>query len=633
MKKLRELDLQECPLTDDAVGTIASIRSLRRLWLWETAITGDGVRQLKESLPKCQIEWRETRRKPLTRSNRDEVTVEWGMPVQGVQCRLRPEKVTWPLWDASDLTAAPKFEVDIRRAEQPFGYGRLQGDGVHIEWDGKWHKWQKAISPGKDLSIGPRTVLPPLRFSLGKGGVIGEPPFSAAGRVRGIQSTVGKHTVRIAVQLVDGRDLADGPPDISVVSNPVEIEIVAGKPGNAAFGPVTERVVTEQPSKAATYLDLDTGKYATPGPGAVLAHIDWLREHGVDLCLSGAENERTLRTAVDMVIVEYTKDPWHESAGWTPEQARRSVVGNLAERKPSSGHVIIAGFTYAFRTREGSIGIMQLIPPPKDKSEVTVRYKLLKASTAKGEIAPDEPPGGDEQSARAHRADGVVLPVTGVVASLREVKQIPASSDWPHPALRLTVDARNDGEYSLGLPENGLTWQIEIDGRWYEHVPRPGKAASHSGKVLNLNSGRKQENLAVNLTDQWWCMPKGKEVEYAQRYLGVHHIVDSRKDDGRYDGLLKLTPGKHRVRVALICDSWSANQDIGSVPSVIRAVTNTVEVEIVAEESGSDRAEAVGALMTLTLHRPRETPGVNRGNTESRAQTEEFDRARHTTTS
>ena len=59
--------------------------------------------------------------------------------------------------------------------------------------------------------------------------MIGE-PGKAAQNVWGIKPTVGEHTVRIAIQLVDGRDLADGPPGISVVSNPVKIQIVPNTP-------------------------------------------------------------------------------------------------------------------------------------------------------------------------------------------------------------------------------------------------------------------------------------------------------------------------------------------------------------------------------------------------------------------
>lgn len=163
------------------------------------------------------------------------------------------------------------------------------------------------------------------------------------------------------------------------VSNPVES--IQGKPGTAVFGPVIERVVTEQASKATTYLDLDTGKHMAPDPDAITVPIAWLRRHGVDLDTSGLESERTLRTAVDMVISQYTKDAWNESAGWTPEQAREFIVGNLARHKPSPANVLGTPGTYAFRTREGGIGIMQLLPPLKGEPEVTVRYKLLKEAS------------------------------------------------------------------------------------------------------------------------------------------------------------------------------------------------------------------------------------------------------------
>ena len=174
----------------------------------------------------------------------------------------------------------------------------------------------------------------------------------------------------------------------------------------------------------------DTGKHVAPQSDAITVPIDWLRKHGVDLDTGGLESERTLRTAVDMVISQYTKDAWRESTRWTPEQAREFIAGNLVRHKSSPGRVIGSPGTYAFRTREGSVGIMQLLPPPEDKPEATVRYKLLKASTAESESATNEPP-DDEQSAKAHRVDEVVLPVTGVVARLKDVKQIPASSDWP----------------------------------------------------------------------------------------------------------------------------------------------------------------------------------------------------------
>ncbi len=647
----------------------------------------------------------------------------WGEYKDGIRCRLNVDKTRL------ELGELPILLVDLQNKGQRTIEQLWHALSFTLQIDGKWTgEFSPYHQSGPVAFFGPgqEWINVPLVLQ-GNNYHMAATSSAPAGPAAFSQLLgPGRHTIRVNI---------DG-----VVSNPVTIEVVPEEPAGAAFGPVIERVVTEQPSKATTYLDLDTSKYAIPEPGNISAPIGWLRDRGVDLCLSGMESERTLRTAVDMVIVAYTKEPWRESAGWTPEQAREFVAGNLARHKPSSAQVINAPGTYAFRTREGNFGIMQLLPPPEDKPEVTVRYKLLKADVAEADAtawgpadrgvqvrlcdkplpfregeAPvfradvrnqgnrdlhmwtipvngweievdgrwyrlsmrntllpqvlsagselenlelkfetrwrDQPvwlraddkktplqwsPGkhtvrlavgaydpknrdapsiraetnpfaieiAAEQKAEAYRTDDVVLPVPGVAANLKDVRQIPASADWPHPALRLRVDARNDGQYALGLPENGLTWQIEVDGRWYEHVPGTEKtdagtveSPSHGGKVLNLNPGRKQENLTVNLAAGWWCIPRGKEVEYAQRNLDVHVVVDPHEDGGHYDGPLNLTPGTHRVRVAPICDPWNANQDIGTVPSVVRVVSNVVEVTVVRDEPAEVDVTAWGSAV------------------------------------
>ena len=164
-----------------------------------------------------------------------------------------------------------------------------------------------------------------------------------------------------------------------IASEPREnqVDIAAEELGSGVFGPVMERVVTEQPSKSTTYLDLDTGKYADPEPDTIVASTGWLRAHGVDLHLSGYESERTLRTTADMALRKLRDSAFRESSHWTVGEAQ-AVLRNL--EGPTSARVIGTPCVFAFRTREGSVGIMQLLPPPEDKPEVTVRYKLLKKS-------------------------------------------------------------------------------------------------------------------------------------------------------------------------------------------------------------------------------------------------------------
>ncbi len=158
--------------------------------------------------------------------------------------------------------------------------------------------------------------------------------------------------------------------------------------------------------------------------------------------------------------------------------------------------------------------------------------------------------------------------VEGVRTRLRSAIRIWGSSDWAHPVVRLTVDARNDGRYRLHLPRNGETWQVEVDGAWYARVPYPG------GELLDFESGRKYENLILNLAGSWRRIPKGKEVEYARRPFGPGYVV---LNEGKeYGEALQLTRGRHRLRVAITYPPSRAGQNIAP----IRAVSNPVEIQI-----------------------------------------------------
>ena len=170
--------------------------------------------------------------------------------------------------------------------------------------------------------------------------------------------------------------------------------------------------------------------------------------------------------------------------------------------------------------------------------------------------------------------------VEGVRTRLRCATRIWGSSDWAHPVFRLTVDARNDGTYRLHLPRNGETWQVEVDGVWYERVPYPG------GELLDFESGQNHENLTLDLAGGWRRIPKGKEVEYARRPHGPGYIVEDDKD--QYGEVLHLTRGKHRMRVAITHPPSRAGQNIAP----IRTVSNPVEIEILSAHADG---QAVGS--------------------------------------
>ena len=52
---LRQLDLSGCNISDKSVGHLSKMFALRELWLSNTRITKEGLRDLRDALPKCEI--------------------------------------------------------------------------------------------------------------------------------------------------------------------------------------------------------------------------------------------------------------------------------------------------------------------------------------------------------------------------------------------------------------------------------------------------------------------------------------------------------------------------------------------------------------------------------------------------
>ena len=161
---------------------------------------------------------------------------------------------------------------------------------------------------------------------------------------------------------------------------------------------------------------------------------------------------------------------------------------------------------------------------------------------------------------------------------LTGAERILGRSDWPHPVLRLRYDAKNEGPYTLHLPKNGLSHQIQLDGQWYEWVdPRLAKkhdesvVSSRVSALLDFESGRLHEGQEVEIAGNWRAIPKGKESEHAARQHGSGFAVVE-ADDGEE---LVLTRGRHQVRIAVLCPSARA-----PFHGVVRAVSEPRLVEI-----------------------------------------------------
>ena len=58
LKNLIELDLRSTQVTDTGLKEIASLRSLRALWLDDKLVTDKAVEELRKDLPKCHFHGR-----------------------------------------------------------------------------------------------------------------------------------------------------------------------------------------------------------------------------------------------------------------------------------------------------------------------------------------------------------------------------------------------------------------------------------------------------------------------------------------------------------------------------------------------------------------------------------------------
>jgi len=292
----------------------------------------------------------------------EEATIKWGKQVEGVQCGLEPEKARWAPDEAPRLTAYVRDP-----GKSGLWLWNPPAVGARLEIDGQWYGWGGEVvwdGPAHS-SCGDRG---PFVFALSR-------DWLKTSDKSPLKLSPGKHTVRFAYEAhrraTGAPDTDPKEPPVLLISNPVEIEILPAE--EAAWGEAVDGVRCRLRPEKVTWPLWNVGdlgkapkfkadEYAPPEPGTISAPLGWLRKHGVGLCVSGAESERTLPTAVDMMIERYTREPWNESARWTPERARRLIGCNPDRYNPSPGRVIHAPGPFAFRTREGNVGIMQVVP-------------------------------------------------------------------------------------------------------------------------------------------------------------------------------------------------------------------------------------------------------------------------------
>lgn len=137
----------------------------------------------------------------------------------------------------------------------------------------------------------------------------------------------------------------------------------------AVFGPVLERTFEE-------LVDFDTGRTADFPPGqpgesifaGLGANVLWAQENGFD-AVAGTDELQVL----DLVVTSLKPADWETLSAAELRQRLMERPSRLRALRPGTDHEGPA--TYGFRTREGGLGMVQLVAFDPARPQVTVRFK------------------------------------------------------------------------------------------------------------------------------------------------------------------------------------------------------------------------------------------------------------------
>jgi len=157
----------------------------------------------------------------------------------------------------------------------------------------------------------------------------------------------------------------------------------------------------------------------------------------------------------------------------------------------------------------------------------------------------------------------------------------------------LLADVRNQGKRNLLVRDHGC--ELEVDGRWYRQPVSGGLIPPPSP----LPPGRRYDNIAVDLHPSW-------EISVPR---GVHPPWK-----GGPEQLGELTPGKHTIRVAFTAmASIKARAPIYAPGKDVRAISNPIEIEIVAKSDEKVGATSEGSADLTTAGSSVEATGIKPG--------------------
>jgi len=178
--------------------------------------------------------------------------------------------------------------------------------------------------------------------------------------------------------------LAKGPAAGSATPN--------SKPGKAeplSFGPAIERVVSDDRAGKDWFIDLDKGALHTP-PAELDKQrkpeqmLQWAQRQGIDA--SGVKAGQGFLLGIDLQVAAIDGASWDDV---DPARVAAAIGGRTqppvkdAKDQPPvmvGGAGQDASVLYGFRTREGGMGVLQVIGVTADPKGLKIRYKLLQGT-------------------------------------------------------------------------------------------------------------------------------------------------------------------------------------------------------------------------------------------------------------